>query len=144
MTYPNLFRRYVATLLDLLVLWFGIYGITRLPVVGDSGWGMPVAAVAVAVLYEPLFTSRACTLGQVLMRIRVRTNESLKRIPIHMAYMRVCIKYLLGAISVLTIPARLDRRAIHDLAVDSIVVDASEVSGRAAKLTAGRIGGTAI
>ena len=39
MTYPNLFRRYVATLLDLLVLWFGIYGITRLPVVGDSGWG---------------------------------------------------------------------------------------------------------
>lgn len=124
MTYPSVFRRYLATLLDIAVIWFWIFGLTRIPAVAGSRWGMPVAALTVIVLYEPIFTSRLCTLGQMLMRFRVRDLKTTKRIPVHVAYVRVLVKYLLGAISVLTIPARTDRRAIHDLAVDSIVLDA--------------------
>jgi uncharacterized RDD family membrane protein YckC len=35
------------------------------------------------------------------------------------------VKYLLGVISFLTMPTRSDRRAIHDLAAETIVVEAS-------------------
>jgi len=35
------------------------------------------------------------------------------------------VKYLLGIISMLTIPARADRRAIHDFATDTIVIEAA-------------------
>jgi uncharacterized RDD family membrane protein YckC len=122
--YPNLLRRYVATLLDMLLLWFSIYGITRVPALVNSDSGVPIAAVAVILAYEPIFTSRLCTLGQALMGIRVRTPETLDRIPIYMAYFRLFVKYVLGGISLLTIPARKDRRAIHDIAADSIMIDA--------------------
>jgi uncharacterized RDD family membrane protein YckC len=34
------------------------------------------------------------------------------------------VKYLLGIVSFLTVPARKDRRAIHDLSADTIVIEA--------------------
>jgi uncharacterized RDD family membrane protein YckC len=37
----------------------------------------------------------------------------------------VVVKALLGIISFLTLPARQDRRAIHDLAARTLVVEAS-------------------
>jgi uncharacterized RDD family membrane protein YckC len=123
LTYPSVLRRYVATLLDLATIWFCVYGLTRIPDVASSRWGMPLAAAAVILLYEPLFTSRLCTLGQALMGFRVKDFRSKKRISVGMAYFRTLVKYSLGAVSVLTIPARADRRAIHDLAVDSIVLE---------------------
>ena len=126
MNYPSIFRRYVATLLDIAVIWFCVFGLTRIPAVANSSWGMPVSAVAVIALYEPVFTSFAATLGQVLMRFRVRQFGTLQRIPIHRAYSRIIVKYLLSGVSVITIPARSDRRGIHDLAVDSIVVNARD------------------
>lgn len=58
------------------------------------------------------------------MRIRVRTPDGNNRIGIAHAFMRMVVKYLLGLISFLTVPARKDRRAIHDLAARSIVVEA--------------------
>jgi uncharacterized RDD family membrane protein YckC len=127
MTYPSVLRRYLATLVDILFLWFCIYGITRLPAFEHGGWRVAATAGIVLVLYEPMLTSFGCTLGQWLMRFRVRSIESFRRIPVLRSYARLGVKYLLGGISLLTIPARLDRRAIHDLAVDSIVVDARSV-----------------
>jgi hypothetical protein len=50
------------------------------------------------------------------MRIRVRTKEGLQRVGLDQAFGRMIVKYLLGIISFLTVPARADRRAIHDLA----------------------------
>ena len=39
--------------------------------------------------------------------------------------MRLEIKYILGGISILTNPSRADRRAIHDFATDTIVIESS-------------------
>lgn len=124
MTYPNLLRRYLATLLDMFALWCIVYGVSRFAIFTEGGavgyWTLGLSLL----LYEPLLTAYACTAGQALMRIRVRTTDGLRRIGPAQAFFRMFVKYLLGMISFLTVPARKDRRAIHDLAADSIVVDA--------------------
>jgi uncharacterized RDD family membrane protein YckC len=71
--------------------------------------------------YEPLLTSFFCTIGQAIMGFRVRKVAG-GRISVVQAYVRVIVKYLLGMLSFLTMPARADRRAIHDLAAGTIVV----------------------
>lgn len=124
MKYPNLLRRYTATLLDLFALWCILYAISQTPMLTQRGalaYGIFAASL---VLYEPLLTTYACTLGQALMRIRVRRFGSLERISLDQAFGRLIVKYLLGTISILTVPARQDRRAIHDFSTGTIVIDA--------------------
>jgi uncharacterized RDD family membrane protein YckC len=127
MKYPNLLRRYIATLLDVFALWCIVYGFSRVPTFTEGGavayWGLGLALL----FYEPLLTSYACTLGQALMRIRVRTPDELQRIRLPQAFGRMLVKYLLGIISFVTVPARKDRRAIHDLSSGTIVIDATSV-----------------
>lgn len=124
MKYPNVLRRYLATLLDAFALWCVVYAFSRVPALTAGGtlayWGLGVALF----FYEPVLTTYACTLGQAVMRIRVRTPESLGRINLVQAVGRMIVKYLLGIISFLTVPARKDRRAIHDLSADTIVIEA--------------------
>lgn len=124
MRYPNVFRRYLATLLDFVVLGAAVMAAAKAPLVAASTGVLPAFAFSLVLVYEPLFTSYFCTAGQALMGIRVRTRESLQRIAPLKAYQRLLVKYVLGGISLLTIPAREDRRAIHDLATDTIVIDA--------------------
>src|SRR5262245_758894 len=126
MKYPNVLRRYLATLLDLFALWCIVYAIAKTPALTDRGalayWILCISLL----LYEPLLTRYACTLGQVTMRIRVRTIDGLKRISLDQAFGRMFVKYLLGIISFLTVPARKDRRAIHDLSSGTIVIEAGK------------------
>ena len=129
MKYPNVLRRYLATVLDLFAWWCLIYAMSRVPSITQHG---ALALFGLSfLLYEPLLTTYACTLGQAIMGIRVRTQEGLQRVSLDQAYGRVTVKYLLGTISLLTIPARADRRAIHDLATNTIVISASSAPGNA-------------
>lgn len=125
MQYPNVLRRYLATMIDLFVLWCILYWIAQTPSLTAGGnaiyW---LLGISVA-LYEPLLTAYACTPGQALMRIRVRTLDGSRRIRLDQAFARLIVKYLLGMISFLTVPARADRRAIHDLSSGSIVIEAA-------------------
>lgn len=124
MKYPNVLRRYLATLLDLFAWWCLIYAMSRVPSITEHG-ALAYSLFGLSfLLYEPLLTTYACTLGQAIMRIRVRTKEGLKRIALGQAIVRMIVKYLLGLVSFLTVPARADRRAIHDLASDTIVIGA--------------------
>jgi uncharacterized RDD family membrane protein YckC len=114
----------LATLLDLFALWCIVYAIAQMPSVNERGtlayWILGLSLLP----YEPLLTTFACTLGQAVMRIRVRTVDGLKRISLDQAFARMIVKYLLGIISFLTVPARKDRRAIHDLSSGTIVIEA--------------------
>jgi uncharacterized RDD family membrane protein YckC len=124
MKYPNLLRRYLATVLDLFALWCILYAISRTPALTErDALAYSIFAVSL-LLYEPLLTTYACTLGQAVMRIRVRTVGNLTRIGLDQAFGRLIVKYLLGIISLLTVPARQDRRAIHDLSSGTIVIEA--------------------
>jgi uncharacterized RDD family membrane protein YckC len=122
--YPNVLRRYLATLLDLFAWWCLIYAMSRVPSITEHG-ALAYSLFGLSfMLYEPLLTTYACTLGQAIMRIRVRSKDELKRVTLDQALGRMIVKYLLGIISFLTVPARKDRRAIHDLASNTIVIEA--------------------
>jgi len=124
MKYPSVLRRYLSTLLDILILWSFVYLVTRIPVLVNSDRGVAATVLPVILIYEPILTAFRCTIGQWVFRLRVRSFENKERISIPQAYGRLFGKYLLGAISVLTIPARPDRRAIHDFATKTIVIEA--------------------
>ena len=122
--YPTILRRYISTLIDVLFIFFIIIIISylfqhenelikRLRI---------VIILSMFFIYEPLFTSKFCTLGQKIMGIRVRDRLTLERITIPMAYLRIIVKLFLGLISFFTIPLSKDKRAIHDFAVNSIVI----------------------
>ena len=125
MVYPSVFRRYLSTLLDVLLLWCWVFAVTRIPAVTESNWTVLAAIAPVILTYEPVLTAFRCTVGQWVFRIRVRTFDGGQRISVSEAYARLLVKYLLGIISMLTIPARADRRAIHDFATDTIVIEAA-------------------
>ncbi|HEY7642664.1 MAG TPA: RDD family protein [Steroidobacteraceae bacterium] len=125
MKYPNVLRRYLATLIDLFAWWCLIYAMSRVPSITEHGTLAYALFALSLLLYEPVLTTYACTLGQAVMRIRVRTQDRLRRVRLDQALGRMIVKYLLGIISLLTIPARADRRAIHDLAANTIVIEAA-------------------
>lgn len=125
MKYPNVLRRYLATVIDMFVFWCCIYLIASVPTLNrNTALAYGLLALAWA-LYEPVLTAYACTLGQAVMRIRVRTANGAARVNVVQAIGRMLVKYLLGFVSFLTVPARRDRRAIHDLSSGTIVIEAS-------------------
>jgi len=124
--YPNLLRRYLATVVDGIVVILIVVLIGQLPFLSRDTHGFGVMVFLLVLLnYEPVLTRFLCTAGQAVMRFRVRKIGSSSPPPIWRLYVRVVLKALLGSISFLTLPVRADRRAIHDLAANTLVVEAS-------------------
>lgn len=116
--YPAVIRRYIASIIDVAVT-VGLIAICFAAVpIEYRLW----VFVIVLPMYEPLLVSRACTVGQLLMKIRVKDSRENRRISYLRALVRYSMKFLLGFISLVTIPASRDRRAIHDMSADSLVV----------------------
>ena len=122
--YPSLIRRYLGSFLDFIVA-FSI-AILVAKIVGNSEYLEARTSVIVFflpfIMYEPIMTATSATLGQLVFGFRVRKMDEKTKINVGFAFLRLLIKYLLGIISLLTIPGRKDRRAIHDLVTASIVV----------------------
>ncbi|MBE0597419.1 MAG: RDD family protein [Desulfuromonadales bacterium] len=121
---PTILRRYLSTFIDgVFILSVVIFA--SLAIDSDSalaGYARIAVFLGMFFLYEPIFTSRFCTLGQKITGIRVRTFGSYENISIPAAYLRIIIKILLGFISLLSIPFTKDRRAVHDFASGSVVI----------------------
>lgn len=126
--YPNLLRRYLGAVVDFIVVILVVVSIGQLPFLSRDTHGFgEIVLLLVFLNYEPVLTRFLCTVGQALMRFRVRDMTSERRPPIWRLYIRLIIKTTLGLISFLTLPARADRRAIHDLAARTLVVEASSL-----------------
>jgi uncharacterized RDD family membrane protein YckC len=125
--YPILLRRYLATLVDFLVAFSIAVAIGKtLSVNGELSYNASWWIIVLPFLiYEPILTTVYSTFGQFVFRFRVRKLDEKNKINLGQAFIRVIIKYLLGWISLMTIPARGDRRAMHDLATGSIVVNSN-------------------
>lgn len=118
--YPSPLRRYISTLIDGALIFAVCVAINYF---FQDGVPMIAFWLAAAFLfsYEPILTSRFCTLGQGITGIRVRTLESRERISIINAYKRSIVKLMLGFISLFFIPATRKRRSLHDFAAESVV-----------------------
>jgi uncharacterized RDD family membrane protein YckC len=108
-----------------IVVVLVVVSIGQLPFLSRDSHGFGEILFALVFLnYEPVLTRFLCTAGQAVMRFRVREMTSGSPPPIWRLYIRVVVKASLGLISFLTLPARADRRAIHDLAANTLVVEA--------------------
>jgi uncharacterized RDD family membrane protein YckC len=124
-TYPTLLRRYVAFFLD---LWLGWTLMIITMVILDDHESrtaiMITLAAALLLGYDPLLTAYSATIGQRVMKIRVRAyHDPSQRIPLWRAYARIVVKYFLGIISFFTIHSNVEHRAIHDFAGESVVIN---------------------
>jgi len=124
--YPTILRRYMATFIDgaLILLVFVSFAYL---IPGNSDIEISIRrwiGCLIFFVYEPLFTSKLCTLGQKIMGIRIRGLETGAKINILEAYLRIIAKIVLGIISFFSIPWTRKRRALHDFVAGSVVVQA--------------------
>ncbi len=121
---PTLARRYFATTVDIfcvfLMTMVMVKLFNKLEIETGPAWFMVFIP---AVFYEPVMTAFFATLGQVLFKFRIRDINTGNKISLVKAYARLVIKFLLGIISMLTIPNDEKRQAIHDKAVATVAVN---------------------
>jgi uncharacterized RDD family membrane protein YckC len=121
--YPTILRRYLSSFIDGC---FIVVSVILVPyVIGDEENTLSfriVIATLFMLVYEPLFTSKLCTLGQKITGIRIRKFGNYQRLIFPVALFRVTIKGLLGFISLFSIIFSKNKRAIHDYVSNSIVI----------------------
>ncbi|MBL8010729.1 MAG: RDD family protein [Flavobacteriales bacterium] len=131
--YPELGDRYKSITVDLLVIIALMFAAGYL---FEAWTSAPESARILAFIiiwagYEPIATSLGCTLGNYVMKIRVRrSSDESRRINVLQAYVRYIVKVLLGWLIFLSMGANPRRRGIHDLAASSVMVRLNEVPNR--------------
>ena len=131
LAFPPLTQRYLSSLIDGVLLVFFIVAVT-VTLEGQSQ-GLSILRLSLvfgAILtYEPLLTSKAATVGQLVTGIRVRQlSEPSARISFGRAYLRSFVKVLLGWYSFLSMGFNKERRAVHDFAARSVVLHSAGLS----------------
>ncbi|OGW26198.1 MAG: hypothetical protein A2X59_03110 [Nitrospirae bacterium GWC2_42_7] len=122
--YPSIPRRYLSTVID-SILVLSLFFIISFIFQEDSFYikNIRIAlVVSIVIIYEPLFTSKLCTLGQKLTSIRVRDAGSRQKISLVSAFVRSFVKLILGIISFFSIPFTRKKRGVHDFAASSVVI----------------------
>jgi uncharacterized RDD family membrane protein YckC len=123
--FPSLLDRIQSIFIDLLVLLLSMVIVSSVlsNFSNVPDWVRIFLFVSLFFLYEPLCVSYACTVGNLVKGIRVRSyNDPHRRINIPQALVRFLFKSALGWLSFVTIHADDNKRAIHDLISGSIVV----------------------
>ena len=128
--YPSLAKRipsiFIDSLMIIALMFLSGWILDKMNPEQNEGdeWIRIVLFIALWGVYEPLSMTLGCTLGNYLMKIRVRKhNNAGKKINLLQAYARFIIKFFLGWLSFITISFNPERRAIHDFASGSIVVE---------------------
>ncbi|HEX7905018.1 MAG TPA: RDD family protein [Chitinophagaceae bacterium] len=127
--YPDLKTRIQSTFIDgilMIVLMFAAAWVFDKVSNSENedGWVRAVVFIGIWVIYEPLLMTLGGTLGNYMMGIRVRKeNDTTKKINLLQAFLRFVVKFFLGWISFLTIHTNVERRALHDFAGGSVVIE---------------------
>jgi uncharacterized RDD family membrane protein YckC len=121
--YPSLLRRYLSTFIDTIVILLLLFAFSRSPLYDRNSAESVLWPLWLFVIFEPLLTTFACTPGQFAMRFRVRRAYDLRRPWLHTTFLRWFVKVALGIISVLYLPTQKQRRALHDLASGTVVLN---------------------
>lgn len=124
--YPSLVKRVQSIFIDgmlLIILMFVIAGIF-----GDSeeipGALRGLILYGMWLLYEPVCIAYGYTLGNYIMKIRVRkVTDMTKKISLPQSFLRLIVKSALGWLSFVSIHFNENKRAIHDLASGSVMIE---------------------
>lgn len=124
--YPSLLKRTKAAFVDVIVIMLFMYGISDLFSMFEHVPGSirMSSFIFIFFLYDPIFVSLfGGTLGHRFIGIRVkRENNELKNISFPAAFLRFLIKSTLGWFSFLTMSGNKKKKAVHDHAVNSVII----------------------
>ncbi len=125
--YPILLDRVKAATIDAIILIAIMYAASEVFALFESvpNYIRMIVLVFVFILYDPIFTSLfGGTIGHSFIGIGVRKdNDTDDNISFPNAFLRFIIKAILGWISLLTITGNKKKKAIHDFAVNSVVIE---------------------
>lgn len=124
--YPPLIVRLQSMFIDtvIIIVAMVIFSmiLDRFP--GAPDWLRIALFLAVLIFYEPFCLTFGFTIGNYIKGIRVKKfADTNSRISFFHAVIRYMVKVLLGWISFLTIHSNPSRRAIHDLASGSVMIN---------------------
>ncbi|MGB5927032.1 MAG: RDD family protein [Cyclobacteriaceae bacterium] len=122
--YPCLVTRTIASFIDLFIMGLALLVLWEVNSLYPIRGSIQFVLIILVISYEPLATAAGTTLGQYLMKIKVRRhNDQQKTIGIPHSYLRFIMKLGLNLISFVPMQTRKDRRALHDTITRSIVVN---------------------
>jgi uncharacterized RDD family membrane protein YckC len=128
--YPALSRRVGSILIDSLFIVLVMFLLTdlfeKLLKTNEENEGLIRAVCFIALwgLYEPIAMTLGGTIGNYIIGIKVRKySDSDKNINIIQAFGRFIIKMVLGWISFISIGFNKEKRAIHDLATGTLMLE---------------------
>jgi len=128
--YPELKTRIQSTFIDtILMIGLMFLATTILEKMNPSqaeedGWIRAILFISIWGVYEPVSMVLGCTVGNYLMKIRVKkATDTNKKINLLQAYVRFPVKIFLGWISFLTIHLSKERRAFHDLIAGTVMIE---------------------
>lgn len=126
--FPTLLSRIQSSVIDFGVILTLIFVFSQ---ISDSmnfpDWLRGFALLFVFILYEPTLQTLGGTIGNRIKGINVRKNEDLdSKINFFQAFIRFIVKVLLGWISFLTIHNDDRRRALHDMAAGTVMIEAKK------------------
>ncbi|MFS4456294.1 RDD family protein [Maribacter sp. 2304DJ31-5] len=128
--YALLPDRVKAAFIDSLIMVAAMYATTEIFALFEEVHVIfKIISVAfIFALYEPLFISfYGGTIGHSYMGVTVkRDSDSGKNVIFPLALLRFILKYTLGWLSFLTVTGHERKKAIHDLAANSVVLKTNE------------------
>jgi uncharacterized RDD family membrane protein YckC len=123
--YPRLATRFKAMIVDgfMIMIGFVLAGMIFSVFEAAPGYVRAIVFVTIVFLYEPILVSFGGTIGHRANGIMVKSNTNRnKNIFFLFALVRSAIKWFLGWISFVTMITNPEKRAIHDLLSNSIVL----------------------
>ncbi len=94
---PALYQRYFATLIDYAFVFTCAYYISVYTKLFSNDSIEQFIPILVSLfIYDALFTSKLCTVGQLVFNFRVRNHEDLSRVGFPIALMRTIVKLFFG------------------------------------------------
>lgn len=122
--YPSLLKCYVSNFIDRAVTYTFIAALLiGFEEIASDSILLKFAALFIGMSYEPLLlASNRRTVGQIVMRIRVQQLSLGKRLTLANAFARFWIRMLLGWATYITLHTNKERRALHDIVTDTVMV----------------------
>ena len=126
--YPRLLKRVQSFLIDTIFKAVSIYLATvffeAFKLGKTGGWLKGTVLILIVAVYEPLTMRLGATLGNYITGIRVRRYiDTNRRINLFQAYLRYAVKILFGWLSCITIGFNKQKRAVHDIVAETIVIE---------------------